>query len=338
MTDVPEKNETPAAADPVDEAPAPKTAEQLEKDRLAGEKAERRAIDQKFQGFGYVVMPSDAKPPILDIPTRRALSEWMAEMNAKKQLRALGMSPRTRVLLDGPPGCGKTTLGHHVAARMGLPMVTVMANAIISKYVGESAQNIGELFRAARQASNGVVLFFDEFDAIARNRAGGKTGHLNNSHDDGVTISLLAELDRHEGMVFAATNQPDVIDPAVQRRFNLRIDIGLPGEDERRAIVRLYMAPLVLDNAVVDALAECLSGASPALIKDMCEAVKRGLVLSPKLQLDNALGAIVRRATLTIKPHEDMNVPKLWGGIAEQVEKLETAAEGHWPPPLPAGA
>lgn len=331
MSDTPET--TGPAAD--DEAPKVKTAEDLEKERLAEEKAERRALDSKFQSFGYVVMPSDAKPPILDIPTRRALSEWMAEMNMKRQLRAIGVEPRMRVLLDGPPGCGKTTLAHHVAARLGLPMVTIVANSIISKYVGESASNIGKLFRAARQSASGVVLFFDEFDAIARDRAGGKTGHLNNSHDDGVTISLLAELDRHEGMVFGATNQEAVIDPAVQRRFNLRIDIGLPGEDERRAICRLYLAPLDIDGVVIDALAAELAGASPALIKDVCEAIKRGLVLGPKLQFDTGLGALIRRAALTIKPHESMAVPKLFGGISTSVERLDLAAEGRWPPKLP---
>lgn len=136
-------------------------------------------------------------------------------------------------------------------------------------------------------------------------------------------------------MVFAATNQPEGIDAAVQRRFNLKIEIGLPGEDERRAIVRLYMQPLEVEERVVNALAAALEHASPALIKDVCEAIKRGLVLGPKLNLDTGLGALVRRATTTIKPHEDMTVPKLWGGIAAAVERLDTAAEGVWPPVLP---
>lgn len=314
-----------------EDVPTTKTADELEKERLAEEKAERRALDSKFQSFGYVVMPSDAKPPILDIPTRRALSEWMAEMNAKKALRKVGIEPRQRVMLDGPPGCGKTTLAHHVAARMGLPMVTIVANAINTKWVGESAQNVGKIFRAARQAANGVVLFFDEFDAIARDRGNDRT----HSEAEGTTISLLAELDRHEGMVFAATNQPEKIDAAVQRRFNLRIDIGLPGEDERRAIVRLYLQPLDVADVVINAIADAMDRASPALIKDVCEAIKRGLVLGPKLQFNVELGALVRRATLTIKPHESMAVPKLWGGINEVAERLDAAAEGNWPPALP---
>ena len=95
------------------------------------------------------------------------------------------------------------------------------------------------------------------------------------------------------------------------------------------------MQPLDVADRVVDAIAAALQGASPALIKDMCEAVKRGLVLGPKLQFDTGLGSLVRRAVTTIKPHEDMNVPKLWGGVAEWVERLDTAAERNWPPSLP---
>lgn len=316
--------------DPVPE----KTADQLERERKEEQAAIRRTVETKFGQYGYCVMPEDAQPPILDVVTRRALAEWMAEMNAKRELRKVKVEPRMRVLLDGPPGCGKTTLAHHVAARMGVPMVVVTAHSINSKWVGEGARNIGDLFKQARKMPSGVALFFDEFDAIARNRSGDRGAH---SEAQGVTIALLAEMDRHDGMLFAATNVPDGIDPAVQRRFQLRIDIGLPGDVERAAIIRLYMQPFVLDDDLVHALQRELANASPALIKDMCESIKRGMVLGPRLQLDTSLGGLVRRAVTTIKPHESATIPKLWGGVAEGIERLDTAAEGHWPPVLPAG-
>ncbi len=313
---------------------APVSAEELEKRRKRKEQAQGEALAQDFAGYGYVSMPGDAIEPILDHPTRRALSEWMAEMNSVTALAAVGMKPRSRALLDGPPGCGKTTLAHHVAMRLGFPMVTVLASSIIQPYVGESSQRIAKLFELARKVPDGVVLFLDELDAIARNRADFQGG--SKSHDDGLTISLLAELDRHQGMVFAATNQPDGIDAAVTRRFDLRVNISLPGELERIAIVKLYLKPLKVSEDIVEAIADEMDGGSPALIKDVCEAIKRGLVLGPKLKYETGLGALVRRAVQTIKPHDMDNIPRLWRGVQQSIERLDAAAEGHWPPAMPA--
>lgn len=319
---IPERDENTALDD---------AAAALAEERAEEEAEQRSYLQSAFGDYGYVVMPSDAVAPILDAPTRLALSEWLAEMRAVRELKAVGIVPRTRVILDGPPGCGKTTFAHHIAARLGIPMVTIVANSIVSKYVGESAKNIGKIFRAARTVPEGVVLFFDEFDAIARDR--GSEQEKSNGHNEGLTISILAELDRHEGMVFGATNQEGRIDPAVQRRFNLKIGIGLPGAAERAPIIRLYMKPYALDEGIVSALSDAMTGASPALIKEICEALKRGLVLGPKVGLPIDIAAIMRRAVATIKPHPSITtVPKLWGGVSPALARLEEAAEGHWPP------
>jgi SpoVK/Ycf46/Vps4 family AAA+-type ATPase len=316
-------------------AKAPKDqAAELEAERKAEEAAERSALDNKFSAWGYIVMPSEARAPILDLATRRALSEWMAEFNAKKALAAVGVVPRSRMLLDGPPGCGKTTLGHHVAARLGLPMLVVTAHTLVSSFIGRSGENIGKLFKESRKVPTGIVLFFDEFDAIAkdRNMMGGQAADQERAN---ITIALLSELDRHTGMLFAATNMDQTLDAAIQRRFQMRMEIPLPGKPERDAIVRLYLQPLQVDDDLADALSDVLAGASPALIKDMMEAIKRGLVLGPKLQLDTALPALVRRAMQSIKPHDAANIPILWTGVREQLDKLEAAAEGRWPPVIP---
>src|SRR5688500_10182243 len=92
----------------------------------------RGDLEQALGGSGQVVMPGDAQAPILTAPVRAALHQWLFEMNAEAELSAVGLKPRSRCLLSGPPGCGKTTLAHHIAARLGLPMLVIQSHEIIS--------------------------------------------------------------------------------------------------------------------------------------------------------------------------------------------------------------
>lgn len=287
----------------------------------------RGDLEKELGGSGQIVMPSDAQAPILTGPVRAALHQWLFEMNSEAELSAVGLKPRSRCLLSGPPGCGKTTLAHHIAARLGLPMLVVQSHEIISKWVGQTGENVGKLFRAARRQRTGIALFFDEFDALAKKREnlGGSGGDNERAN---TTIALLQEFDRFDGLLFAATNVTGIIDPALWRRFQMQIEIGLPGPQERFAIVKMYLAPFEAEEATVLVIADALSGASPALIREACESIKRSLILGPKMSLPTDLAAIMERFASSASAAEGQPEPRLW---TDRRAVLNELAKAPWP-------
>lgn len=288
----------------------------------------RGDLEKSFGGTGQIVMPGEATAPILTGPVRASLQQWMAEMNAADELEAVGLKPRQRCLLSGPPGCGKTTLAHHIAARVGVPMLVVQAHEMVSKYLGQSGEQIGKLFREARRNRYGMALFFDEFDALAKNR-NSMGGQAADNERANITIALLQEFDRFDGLLFAATNVSKNIDPAIWRRFQMQIEIGFPGPAERFAIVKMYVAPFEIPDETIEAIAAALSGASPALIKEGCEYIKRSLILGPKMGLDTDLKSIMDRFGNSASAPEGQQEPMLWTDRRQALMLLDKAP---WPP------
>ena len=291
----------------------------------------RADLEGEFGGQGELVMPADARPPILTAPVRAALHQWMFEMNAADELAAVGLKPRQRCMLSGPPGCGKTTLAHHICARLAVPMLVVQSHELVSQYVNQSGQQIGKLFRKARRNRYGIALFFDEFDALAKNREE-LGGHAADNERANITIALLQEFDRYDGLLFAATNVTKTIDAAIWRRFEMQIEIGFPGPNERFAIVKMYLAPFDGNDETVEAIAWALEGASPALIRQACEGIKRSMVLGPKMGLPTDLAAIMDRFANSASAADGQQEPRLW---SERRQALIQLGKAPWPPVLP---
>ncbi|TCS24130.1 ATPase family protein associated with various cellular activities (AAA) [Acidomonas methanolica] len=273
--------------------------------------------------------PGDAEEPILGLHVRQVLAQWMAEIRAADELRVVGIKPRANALLYGPPGCGKTTMAHHFAARLGLPMVVVGSEHLIGAFLGESGKNIAKLFDGLAVADTQVVLFMDEVEAIGASRGARTGGQCDDEKNSALTVLLRKVEEFNAGYFIAATNMPDNIDAALWRRFNMQIGIALPGADERFAILKRYLSPFTLPDDDLDCLAEATDGASPALLRELMEGIKRGLIVRPRLRLaiDSAPEMFAAIISATMPPPE-MEVPKLWS----RADTLKSLSRLSWPP------
>ncbi|DBA66741.1 TPA: hypothetical protein ACH3X2_001890 [Trebouxia sp. C0005] len=194
-----------------------------------------------------------------------------------EQYAAMGLGSATGVLLYGPPGCGKTLVAKAIANESGVNFISIKGPELLNKYVGESERAVRQLFTRARAAAP-CVLFFDELDALAPRR-----GSDVNQSTERVVNQLLTEMDGTEGRqavyLIAATNRPDMIDPALLRpgRLDKILYVPLPPPEGRGAILQALTrkTPLAVDVdvAAVGASPHChgFSGADlAALVREAC--------------------------------------------------------------------
>ncbi len=200
--------------------------------------------------------------------------EW--PLSRPDRFREMGIQPPKGVLLYGPPGTGKTLIAKAVATETNANFISVRGPQLLSKWMGESEKAIREVFRKARQVAP-CIIFFDEIDALAPIRgmdAGSKALER-------VVNQLLIEMDGLEALkdvvVVAATNRPDIMDPALIRsgRFDRAVFIGPPSRDGRIEILKIHSENIPLsDDVNIDEIAESTDGYVGADLEAVCrEAV-----------------------------------------------------------------
>ena len=200
-----------------------------------------------------------------------------------KKFQALGARIPKGVLLYGPPGTGKTLLARSVAGEAGVPFFSISGSDFVEMFVGVGASRVRDLFEQAKQASP-CIIFMDEIDAVGRHRGAG----LGGGHDEREQTlnQLLVEMDGFEMkdniILIAATNRPDILDPALLRpgRFDRQIVVDRPDRNGRRKILEVHTKGKPLDNSVdLDTLAAGTPGFTGA---DLANLVNEAALLAAR--------------------------------------------------------
>jgi cell division protease FtsH len=227
--------------------------------------ARRYTSDQPQVTFADVAGADEAKAE---------LQEEVDFLRQPEKYHALGARIPRGVLLVGPPGTGKTLLARAVAGEAGVPFFNLSASEFVEMFVGVGASRVRDLFTQAKAAAPAIV-FLDELDAVGRRRGAG-VGMVNDEREQTLN-QLLAEMDgfdkRHEVIVLAATNRPDVLDPALLRpgRFDRQVVVPLPDRQGREGILRIHTRPLQLAPEVdLTVLARSTTGMSGADLANLC--------------------------------------------------------------------
>lgn len=238
-----------------------------------------------FEHALKIVEPSAMREVLIEVPNVRwsdigglegvkqslkEAIEWPLEY--ADSFKRLGIRPPTGILLFGPPGCGKTLLAKAVANESGANFISVKGPELLSMWVGESERHVRDVFRRAKQVAPAII-FFDEIDALVPRRGYGSDSHVT----ERVVSQLLAEIsgleDLHGVVVIAATNRPDIVDPALLRpgRFDRQILVPTPDEKARLEVLKVHAKTMPLAADVdLEKIAVAAEGYSGADLEAMC--------------------------------------------------------------------
>lgn len=235
-------------------------------------------VAEPVRGLADIVLTSEA---------RGIFDRIIEEQRRADELRRHRLPVRNRLLLCGPPGCGKTLSAEVIAKELGLPLLTARIDVLISSLLGQTAANLRKLFDyASRQP---CVLFLDEFDALARSRTdGGEHNELRR-----VVNSLLGMIDRFKSrsVLVAATNLDSVVDNAVWRRFDDVVHFAAPTADEIGRLLALLFKNYPVNFELATVIPK-LAGLSFADIKRVAQdAIKTSVLKRRKAVTETDVGA-----------------------------------------------
>ncbi len=277
------------------------------------------------------------------------IKEVVDFLRMPERFKEIGARVPKGILLVGPPGTGKTLFARAVAGEAGVGFLSVTGSDFMEMFVGVGASRVRDLFAQARKMGRAII-FVDEIDSIGRKRGAG----LGGGHDErGQTLNqMLAEMDGFETsegvVVLAATNRPDVLDPALLRpgRFDRQIIVPLPESDERLAILKVHSRDKRMSaNSDLEMMAKATPGMSGADLANLVNeaalfAVRRGSKEIEHIDFENARDRVVmgaRRESLVLNAEERRATAFHEGGHAVLATVLPHSDPLHKVTILPRG-
>jgi SpoVK/Ycf46/Vps4 family AAA+-type ATPase len=234
---------------------------------------------------------------VLGPALRERLERVVKEQRQQERLRERGLAPRRKLLLVGPPGCGKTMTAAALAGELKLPLFTVLYDGLIGKLLGETATRLRLVFDAI--AAQRGVYFFDEFDAIGSQRSGpNDVGEIRR-----VLNSFLQFLENDDGpsLIVAATNHPELLDRAVFRRFDDVTTYGLPSPEIARGIIESHLTGFALSDINWTQILETAAGLSQGDVSRAADEAAKIAVLtgSDEIRTPTLLSSLAERRVTT---------------------------------------
>ena len=208
---------------------------------------------------------------------RKELEYFIKEHNESSLLKSVHIPLTNKIIFYGPSGCGKTLAAYVLAGELGKPLLIVNLGAIVSSKLGETSRNITKIFKQG--AFENAIIFLDEFDSI------GKIRDYDQDHGEmkRVVNTLLQLFDylQENAIVIAATNQLQMIDEALKRRFDLALELKCPTEKEIRALVNLTIGDkFKFDNAKIkdQAIKLCIGLSYYVIKRTLLTSIKRSIL------------------------------------------------------------
>ena len=240
--------------------------------------------------------------PLLNLELEQGFAQLIQERQQVKRLAELGLEPTRSAIFLGPPGVGKTLTARWLASQLGLPLFVLDLTTVMSSLLGKTGANIRAAMDYAKQTSS--VLLLDEIDAIAKRRSDDSdVGELKRL----VTV-MLQEVDEWpaSGLLLAATNHPELIDPAMWRRFDLVIEFKLPEAAQiKSAIQRFAGSADPLFSRWLDVLTVAFQGASFSDIERTIQRFRRSLALG-SASIDELIEDFLRKRVPALNKNEQI--------------------------------
>ena len=296
---------------------------------------------QDFINALHLVEPSAMREVLVEVPnvkwedvgdleevkqTLKEIVEW--PLKHPENFKKLGIQPPRGILLYGPPGCGKTLLARAVATESGANFIAVKGPELKSMWVGESERRIRELFRRAKQVAP-CIIFFDEIDALAPRRG----LYFGERVTESIVSQLLTEMSGIEELkgivVMAATNRPDIVDPALLRpgRFDKLVLVPPPNEKGRLEILKVHTKNMPLAKDVnLQEIARKTEGFSGADLEALCKEAAMS-ALRESLKAKNVSKKHFEEALKKIKASITKETIEFYEKFVERHKKVETERE-----------